>query len=280
MSEAPIQIVVTVVVLVLAAILWGQWMPNSVFYLFASDLFHQLLFYVGGVLAFMEWMLMKYFDTPLEKQLFTSIVLILFFFCCFQAFKDEHQNSQTLIGDKAELTSERNFWKEQSEAKDGEVRQRDRLLETNFTTLSGTQRSLAGLSHKILDITKPEPTRITMHAIPIKQSDAPAAILVAHTNNSIAGFKGKVKCDRAFHPLQITIPNAGGQMNAGYAGTMMDSEVNFQFGAQQYGTRRFPLSRFCKATVAPLTGTNAPSSSNKPHDLCGLREILVFEQSN
>jgi hypothetical protein len=143
-------------------------MASSLVFLFLSDLFHQILFYIGGVLALLELFMTKWLNTPLEKKLFNTLVIGCLFIACFQAWVDEHHNGTELIREKSNAVGEREFWKAQSYAKDEAIRQRDNLLEQNFTTLSGTQQALASVSTKILEITKPEPVKITSMSDVIK----------------------------------------------------------------------------------------------------------------
>jgi hypothetical protein len=77
----------TVLLLVLLLRYW----PESILYLFLRDLVHQILFYVGGVLAFLEMVLIKWLDTPLEKKMFTTLAILCVFIATFQAWVDEHR---------------------------------------------------------------------------------------------------------------------------------------------------------------------------------------------
>jgi len=76
-----------------------------------------------------------------------------------QAWQDEHRNAQLLAGQKADAVGERNFWKDQSYAKDEALRSRDQLLAQNYAALIGqqttsnkSQQSLAQLSNKIVEL--------------------------------------------------------------------------------------------------------------------------------
>jgi hypothetical protein len=75
-----------------------------------------------------------------------------------QAWQDEHRNAQLLVSQKEEAVIERNFWKDQSYAKDAALHSRDELLAKNYSALIGeqttanqTQQSIAQLSKKIID---------------------------------------------------------------------------------------------------------------------------------
>ena len=129
--------------------------------MFIYDLFHQILFYFGTVGA----MLILLWEKVFKRALHLKTVLVVAGFClflsCFQAWVDEHHNSEQLIRDKAQLSAEREFWRGQSNAKDDLLRSRDDLLAANFSILGNTQQSLANLSNRVLEIAKPEPLKIT-----------------------------------------------------------------------------------------------------------------------
>jgi hypothetical protein len=114
-------------------------------------------FVPNSVQKWMEARMKKEFS--LKHLWIAGTLLLLFAF--YQAWVDEHRNAEQLITEKSQIVGEREFWKSQSYAKDEAIRTRDGLLAQNFTTLSGTQSSLAQLSNKVLDVTKPEPMTIT-----------------------------------------------------------------------------------------------------------------------
>ncbi|MFZ3341392.1 MAG: hypothetical protein WA213_10955 [Terriglobales bacterium] len=187
-------------VLVTVAIL-HHWLPANNLYLFSWDLAHQVLFYIGGLLALVEWIMVKYLNTPIEKHVFTGVVLGLMFIASFQVWLDEHHNSEELIKEKSQLVGEMEFWKGQSYAKDESLRTRDALLSQNFGTLSGTQQSLSQLSNKILDISKPE--HLAIHPIalmPAKDTTNSVAqyqkVFVLLVNKAIVPVHILVKCDK------------------------------------------------------------------------------------
>ena len=73
---------------VLVAIL-RHWLPSAMLYLFLWDVVHQILFYVGGVLALVETLLLRFLNTPLQRKVFTGLVLLCLFVACFQAWVDD-----------------------------------------------------------------------------------------------------------------------------------------------------------------------------------------------
>jgi hypothetical protein len=136
-------------------------MSNTLLWFFLSDLFHQLLFYFGGVVAMLILLWEKWRKTSVNWKWAGAFFLFCLFVSCFQAFVDEHHNSQQLIQEKSDLAGQMNFWKGQSYAKDADLRSRDQLLGLNFHTLTqsqitanATQKSLG--VKKMLDLTSPQ----------------------------------------------------------------------------------------------------------------------------
>ena len=85
----------------------------------------------------------------------------------------------------------------QSYAKDESLRARDQLLGQNFSTLSATQQSLAGLSNKMLDVTKPEPLNMSFAfggVIPAPRSGY-RLVQVFVFSNKVRAAKGQFYCD-------------------------------------------------------------------------------------
>ena len=163
-KEASTIIVIALAALLLVFAILRHWLPTITLYLFLWDYFHQVLFYLGGVVALAEMLWMKYQDTPLQKRFFTGIALLCLFVASYQAWVDEHRNAEDMREGKQQAVQDREFWKGQSYAKDEALRVRDGLLQQNFTTLSGSQQALANLSTKILDISKPAPQKTTILA--------------------------------------------------------------------------------------------------------------------
>ncbi len=190
---------------------------HSLIWLFADDLFHQILFYFGTVVAMGILFWEKKTDEPIQWRWILSFFLFCLFVSCFQAWLDEHHNSERLIEEKLALSKQAGFWEGQSYAKDEAIRWRDSLLFENMKTLgvtqqteNQTQQSLTNLSGKIFDSTKPEPIRITNRAmVIIKAPDSPRTenigILVAETNRRIGAFSGKIVCPSAFVAQQVSM---------------------------------------------------------------------------
>jgi hypothetical protein len=180
--------------------------PLGSLYLFLWDLFHQVLFYIGGVLAFAEMVMLKWLATPLEKKVFTGLAVACLFIASFQAWIDEHHNVEVLITEKSHAIEEREFWKGQSYAKDQSVRDRDALLDHNIGALSDTQSALANLSNKILDIARPQPAipQMRIASFPtntkVKGADLMVWLLIVLINRDVSPLRGTVTCDK---PLNL-----------------------------------------------------------------------------
>lgn len=72
----------------------------STFFLFISDLFHQVLFYFGGVFAMGVFVIEKIYK-PIKKSWFLGASLVCLFVACYQGWLDEHRNTETVIAEKA-----------------------------------------------------------------------------------------------------------------------------------------------------------------------------------
>jgi hypothetical protein len=214
-EAAAIIVLCFVAVLGLLAVLKHS-LPTSTLYFFLWDLAHQILFYIGGALALVEWFMVKFLDTPLQKRLLTGIVIGLLFVACFQAWVDEHNNSEELIKEKAVLSSQSNFWMGQSYAKDEAIRQMSALLAQNFSTLSGTQQSLSNLSNKILDLSTPKP-RIDLFALRIQVPPEQKGLFARHflvlTNRIVTPLKFRFTCDHVrLYSVEAVILPPGAMM--------------------------------------------------------------------
>src|ERR1017187_751099 len=129
-----------------------------------------------------------------------------------QAWQDEHRNTQILIGEKEALWQERDFWKRQSYEKDDSLRERDALLVKDTTALADTQGSLAKLSSKILDISKPEPQEYFMRTDaveypPISQGQRISEFIM--TTNQPITANIIFSCDHAIPYLSAHIAEGG-----------------------------------------------------------------------
>jgi hypothetical protein len=144
----------------------------------------------------------KWRDRPLSIKPVVVLFIICIFVSCFQAWVDEHRNSEQLKIEKSQISGDAGFWREQSYAKDESLRQRDAMLAQNFGVLSNTQNSLAALSNKLLDTTKPSPTVFDVHRWQFPASytfpdigKVKLWVIVVTTNKTIPGIKGTISCD-------------------------------------------------------------------------------------
>lgn len=94
---------------------------HTVLFWFLSDLFHQFLFYFGGVVAMGILIWEKRTDRRVEWKWISAFFLFCIFVSYFQAFVDEHRNSTVLIEQKAQLVSDKNELQQKLDAKQAEV---------------------------------------------------------------------------------------------------------------------------------------------------------------
>jgi len=193
-------------------------MASSLFLLFLNDLLHQILFYFGTVVAMGILLWEKKRDTPIHWRWVGIFFLFCLFVSCFQAWIDEHHNTEQLIKDKSDTTSEREFWKGQSYAKDDSLRKQQELLGENFKALTATQKtgnetqkSLTTLSAKILDVTKPEAQRTTVRWIPLDGAmpNQTVTVITMLTNKPVQPTHGILECtEPILHVFQSGIASS------------------------------------------------------------------------
>ncbi len=154
----------------------------------------------------------KWRDRPLSIKPVAVLFAVCILVSCFQAWVDEHRNSEQLKIEKAQVWGDAAFWKEQSYAKDDALRKRDEMLSKNFGVLSDTQNSLAQLSNKLLDTTKPTPTNFDVHRWQFPASytfpdigKVKLWVIVVTTNKTIPGVRGDDFLRRAHHFFNFSI---------------------------------------------------------------------------
>jgi hypothetical protein len=140
-----------------------------------------------------------------------------------QAWQDERNNVKVLIGEKSTLWQERDFWKDQSYAKDTSLRNRDELLGKNYGVLADTQSSLANLSNRPLDVAGPVPRKIDALRWKIPQTYTYENVgrvqfwtLVVVSNKVVNPAKGVITCDADFTIVETTILTHGSNLRAAY----------------------------------------------------------------
>jgi hypothetical protein len=82
-------------------------MSHILLWLFLDDLFHQILFYFGTVLAMLIFVWERLREKNVSLKWIAAFSLFCLFVSCFQAWIDEHHNSETLIEEKSKLVSEK-----------------------------------------------------------------------------------------------------------------------------------------------------------------------------
>jgi len=224
---------------------------HSLLWLFLDDLFHQVLFYFGGVVAMGILIWEKKNDRPIHWRW----VFYFFLFClvvsCFQAWVDEHHNSVRLIEDKTALSAQLGFWQGQSFEKDESIRSRDRLLFENMKTLgttqqteNQTQQSLTNLSGKIFDLTKPEPIRITTKGMEVERGpNRPAnsprvGILLGETNRRIGAFSGRIVCQDSFSLQQVSMLQGMMSQGPAYKQSPGQTEIILDFSGSAWDVQQ------------------------------------------
>jgi hypothetical protein len=108
---------------------------SPVLYCFLSDLFHQILFYFGGIVAMAILLWEKGTDRPMQWRWVSAFFLFCVFVACFQGFVDEHHNTQTLIEEKARLVSDNSQLGLKLDAKQSEI---DYLRDHQHVEINGS----------------------------------------------------------------------------------------------------------------------------------------------
>jgi hypothetical protein len=222
-------------------------MFDSVLFLFLYDFSHQVLFYFGAVGGVAVLIYDKWKDKPLQIRPVMILLGICIFVSCFQAWVDEHRNSEQLKIEKALSVGESGFWKTQSYAKDDDLRRRDQdlrardqALAENFKTLNNTQKSLTDLSVKVLDITKPEPLQRTIaHAINPHNERPPAAYFVDYvllTNKLVSPVQVVVECDRDIVSVTEWVMGTGGMTTGGWGGRIFRTQWGIGINSPAWST--------------------------------------------
>lgn len=162
-----------------------------------------------------------------EATIFAAIAICMIFVSSGQAWQDEHRNSENLKGEKNAIVIERDFWKEETYKKDGELQAANQVLAQNFNALAEsqktgdeTQKSLTHLSERILEIGKPQAQRTT---ILYEGRESPASFLRDSDGNNIAQWllltnklssptTVEIACSRQFLklPRVVILTPAGG----------------------------------------------------------------------
>lgn len=177
--------------------------------LFFKAVFHHAAGWAGigsTVATYMPESLRKRFGLDKEKRKFTfAIAGILLYVAVYQAWIDEHHNTEMVVAQRAADQKERDFWKQQSYDKDAAIRTKDSLLEKNISALADTQTAFANLSNKVLDITKPQALEVNTSTLQIPFEGRRAndnavlhsAVVIAAPNRNLA-MRVTIECEHAF----------------------------------------------------------------------------------
>jgi hypothetical protein len=178
--------------------MWNHW-------LFFRDVMSHWVAAMSSIVSFTLGIVEYLRNRKTEGWIFAAIACLFLFVAFDQAWQDEHRNSIVLIGEKRASVSDAAFWKDQSYAKDEELRVRDDLLEKNYTALIGEQKtanesqsSLARLSGKILDIGKPVSLSVVTQALMEPPGDGPIKVryFISLTNKPVNPAIMSVSCDQ------------------------------------------------------------------------------------
>jgi hypothetical protein len=171
--------------------------------LFLGDLFHHIAWWIGLGSTFSTYLpeRVRGYVGLKPSQRRTTLILagVLLYLATYQVWSDERRNVDQLVSEKSRFAAERDNWKQQSDSKDAAIRERDALLEKNVSALSDTQTSLATLSNRVLEITKPEPLKIIMagERLPYYGGNQPhEMIMLAFPNKVLGAVNADVSCDK------------------------------------------------------------------------------------
>jgi hypothetical protein len=130
--------------------------------LFIGNVLAHWVAFMSSIVSFTLGIVEYVRDRKTEGWIFGGIAFLFLLVACDAAWQDEHRNATTLVAEKSTAIQGANFWKDQSYQKDASLRTRDEMLSKNYSALiaeqgtaNDTQKSLAQLSGKILEIGKP-----------------------------------------------------------------------------------------------------------------------------
>lgn len=172
-------------------------------FLFIGNVLAHWVGFMSSIVSFTLGIVEYLRDKKTEAWIFTIIACLFLIVSFDAAWQDEHRNSSLLIGEKANAVSERDFWKQQSYAKDASLVTRDDLLAQNYTVLAQSQTALSTLSNRLLDITKPSSLKVTsFKSLLQRESDGTAASALVFVVNRTVGVHGEVACSSDFDVVE------------------------------------------------------------------------------
>jgi hypothetical protein len=190
---------------------------------------------MSGIASFIMSAIQHAKNKQTESRAFLIAGIICLLVAFDQAWQDEHRNSQILIAEKMSLSSEKEFWKAQSYAKDASIRARDEMLSQNFGVLANTQSSLANLSNRLLDTVEPAPKKIDVMnwKVPASYDDGKGGkiqfwVLVVITNKDWTPVKGDLVCDADMTIITDNVLTHGTSFRA-TSGVLSPRSVHVEF---------------------------------------------------
>jgi hypothetical protein len=148
-------------------------------------------FVPNGVRKWVEEKVVKKEFSLKHLWILGALLLLIAF---YETWQDEYRHSQQLMRENSSIAADRDNWKQQSGDKDISLRKRDDLLGQSVTAFTG-------LSNKILDITKPEPLKITVAGERLPYYDyggsQPHEMMMLGFPNKVVGeVNAYVTCDK------------------------------------------------------------------------------------
>jgi hypothetical protein len=209
--------------------------------LFIWNMASHLVASMSGLVSFLFAFYENLKSRQVTSRAFFVVGMLFLIVACDQAWTDEHNNSTALIAEKSALVQEKNFWKEQSYAKDATLRSRDDLLAKNYTALTGeqtaanqSQSSLAQLSAKILSFsTVSQKTTVLYLDKNRNTSSLASSRFLLLTNKEIGSVKIRVTCDQDVETAQTVPVGMGG---GAFIGAVRIAGNSFESGIPQSAT--------------------------------------------
>ena len=200
------------------------------FFLFLSDIAHQILFWVGGALATVVFIIEKVREKSVAKKWFVWTALACMCWSIFQAWVDEHRNTQTVIAEKASSVAADNACRSDLRVTEATLQGlrsfNDSLRSTVDNQQTANTKQQLSINSCMISLGKLNP-RLDTHAsvlyFPVVEQKVPYGryrfvssrylFAVVITTNRIASPVGRFKCDKAFsiddNPQLPTLENRG-----------------------------------------------------------------------
>jgi arginine exporter protein ArgO len=240
----------------------------STFFLFISDLFHQVLFYLGvvGTGVFLIEKLWK----PIErKRWFVIAGLICLFVACYQGWLDEHRNTETVIAEKASEAGLKNSCLTDLRVEGAFAKGQESMNGSQRQTLDRQQDTIAkqqtAVNSCVVSLGKMNPQVILKTSalyIPVASQNKPGisryappvttafGVIVISTNEHIEPT-GRLKCDQPFDPSAPLLPQEGTVLSAPVSPTKI-SDREYEIRVNQMGQDWTPNSPIYMTTTSAI----------------------------